>query len=145
MAVELAQRIKDRSALVGVIGLGYVGLPLVQAFSAAGFRTMGFDVDQAKVDRLLSGESYIGHIPSSAIAGLISADVVSRTAGFLGLPWATDVCEYLLFTSTFLGAPWVLRQGAHVRVDILVASLRNQPARILESTVNIAGIAICDA
>lgn len=46
------------------IGLGYIGLPLVQAFIQAGFRVLGFDVDARKAQRLLAGESYIRHIPS---------------------------------------------------------------------------------
>jgi UDP-N-acetyl-D-glucosamine dehydrogenase len=60
----LRSRIDQRQVLVGVIGLGYVGLPLLQAFNKAGFRTIGYDIDQAKVDRLLAGESYIRHIPA---------------------------------------------------------------------------------
>src|SRR5439155_18959582 len=63
----LANRIADKSATVGVVGLGHVGLPLIQAFVRAGFRTLGFDVDEHKVARLLRGESYIGHIPSAWI------------------------------------------------------------------------------
>ena len=62
--------IENKTAIVGIMGLGYVGLPLVQAFMAAGYRTMGFDVDQAKVDMLLQGKSYIGHIPGDWIAEL---------------------------------------------------------------------------
>jgi len=63
-----------------VNGLGYVGLPLVRAFIGAGFSTMGFDVDQAKVDRLLAGQSYIGHIPSSWIAECIGGGKFEPTA-----------------------------------------------------------------
>ncbi len=65
-AVEGA--IRDRTAKVGVIGLGYVGLPLIRAFVGAGFSTMGFDVDPGKIKRLEAGESYIEHIPGSWIA-----------------------------------------------------------------------------
>lgn len=72
-ASALEHAIGNKSARVGVIGLGYVGLPLVRAFVAAGFRTLGFDVDQAKVDRLLAGESYIEHIPSPWVAESIAA------------------------------------------------------------------------
>jgi UDP-N-acetyl-D-glucosamine dehydrogenase len=64
---SLEQAIQNKTATVGVIGLGYVGLPLIRAFIAAGFRTMGFDVDQAKVDQLLAGRSYIKHIPAEWI------------------------------------------------------------------------------
>ena len=68
----LEQRIRNKSAVVGVIGLGYVGLPLIRAFVEAGFSTLGFDVDQKKVDRLLAGQSYIEHIPSAWIAECVA-------------------------------------------------------------------------
>ncbi len=67
-AEGLIARFKDHSAVVGVIGLGYVGLPLVMEMVRSGYRAVGFDVDRAKVDRLNKGESYIGHIPSEKIA-----------------------------------------------------------------------------
>jgi UDP-N-acetyl-D-glucosamine dehydrogenase len=63
-ADSLKHAILNRSAKIGVIGLGYVGLPLIRAFVGAGYRTMGFDLDQNKVDRLLAGQSYIEHIPA---------------------------------------------------------------------------------
>jgi UDP-N-acetyl-D-glucosamine dehydrogenase len=71
-ATALEQKIQQKTACVGVIGLGYVGLPLIRAFVAAGYRTMGFDVDQAKVDSLLAGHSYIEHIPSEWIRECIN-------------------------------------------------------------------------
>ncbi|RIK75044.1 MAG: nucleotide sugar dehydrogenase, partial [Planctomycetota bacterium] len=61
---EFLTRLERRQTRVGVIGLGYVGLPLIHAFVDAGFRTLGYDVDQRKIDALNRGESYIGHIPS---------------------------------------------------------------------------------
>jgi len=69
--VALAERIQSKRAIVGVIGLGYVGLPLIRAFTAAGFRCLGFDVDQTKVDKLIAGQSYIKHIDAGAVAQLI--------------------------------------------------------------------------
>ncbi len=60
---ELKSRIESRQAVVGVVGLGYVGLPLIKAFIDSGFSTIGYDIDQRKVDSLMRGESYIGHIP----------------------------------------------------------------------------------
>ena len=76
----LKDAISNKTAKVGVVGLGYVGIPLIQAFVKAGFNTMGFDIDQRKVDRLLAGESYIGHIPSSWIAECIGSGRFVPTA-----------------------------------------------------------------
>lgn len=67
MTNHLEQAIKDKTAIIGIIGLGYVGLPLIDAFVNTGFKTMGFDVDQKKVDQLQAGQSYIQHIPSNTV------------------------------------------------------------------------------
>jgi UDP-N-acetyl-D-glucosamine dehydrogenase len=73
MNSALEEAIHSRTAIIGVIGLGYVGLPLVRAFIAAGFRTLGFDVDQTKVETLLAGQSYIKHIPAEWISKYVSS------------------------------------------------------------------------
>ena len=80
MGNSLQQAIRDKTAVVGVVGLGYVGLPLIRAFIAAGYRTMGFDVDKTKVERLLDGQSYIGHIPSEWIAECVKSKKFVPTA-----------------------------------------------------------------
>ncbi|HZZ26625.1 MAG TPA: nucleotide sugar dehydrogenase [Pirellulales bacterium] len=77
---DLSSAILKKSATVGVIGLGYVGIPLIQAFVKAGYSTMGFDIDSTKVDRLLAGQSYIGHIPSSWISECIQSQRFVPTA-----------------------------------------------------------------
>ena len=61
--------LRYKAARIGVVGLGYVGLPLAKAFVDAGFATIGFDVDSQKVERLRAGESYIKHLPGEWIAG----------------------------------------------------------------------------
>ncbi|MCU0874085.1 MAG: nucleotide sugar dehydrogenase [Pirellulaceae bacterium] len=76
----LGQRIAEKTARVGVIGLGYVGLPLLHAFIKAGFGTLGYDIDQAKVDQLLQGQSYIAHIPSDWITDWLAAQQFTATA-----------------------------------------------------------------
>jgi UDP-N-acetyl-D-glucosamine dehydrogenase len=64
---KLNIEIENKQAKIGVIGLGYVGLPLVVAFAQKGFSVLGFDVDRAKIDRIERGESYIQHIPSASL------------------------------------------------------------------------------
>ena len=60
----LKSRIENNEVVIGVVGLGYVGLPLVDAFVRAGIRAIGYDFDQQKIDKLCQLESYIGHIPA---------------------------------------------------------------------------------
>lgn len=79
-ASMLREAIELKTATIGVVGLGYVGLPLIQAFIAAEYSTIGFDVDQQKVDRLLAGESYIRHISSDWIANCIADGNFTPTA-----------------------------------------------------------------
>ncbi|MFP5206238.1 MAG: NAD(P)-binding domain-containing protein, partial [Acidobacteriota bacterium] len=71
----LKQRIEARTARVGIIGMGYVGLPLALLFNEQGFAVVGFDVDELKVSRLNAGQSYIVRIPGSEIEQ-------ARTRGF---------------------------------------------------------------
>ena len=79
MQQQLLSIINDKSARIGIIGLGYVGLPLADAFINSGFRVLGFDVDQGKVDRLNDGQSYIKHIASETIAGWIDQEQFEAT------------------------------------------------------------------
>lgn len=92
--MDLKTAIEQRTAKVGVVGLGYVGLPLIRAFVEAGFPTLGFDVDQSKVDRLLAGRSYIKHISSEWIADCISRNRFAPTADMsrLGEADAVLIC-----------------------------------------------------
>ena len=76
----LSDKIDDRSAVIGVIGLGYVGLPLASAVAAGGFRALGFDIEQEKVDRLNAGDSFIDAVPSDRLADHIAADRFEATA-----------------------------------------------------------------
>jgi UDP-N-acetyl-D-glucosamine dehydrogenase len=89
----LLGRISNRRATVGIIGLGYVGLPLARAFSQNGFRVLGFDVDSAKISKLMDGQSYIQQIPATAIQtmreqGFEATDRFDR----LGEPDAILIC-----------------------------------------------------
>ncbi len=82
MKQQLLEAIQNRTAKVGVIGLGYVGLPLVEAFGRAGFPVHGFDIDAAKVDLLRKGESYISRVSSDWIKSSQSDGQVHVTTDF---------------------------------------------------------------
>jgi len=90
-ARRLSAAIAERSACVGVIGLGYVGLPLVEAFVKAGFRVMGFDVDSRKIEKLRRGESYIGRVASAWVGEAVTSGRLEATDDFDALPLADAV------------------------------------------------------
>jgi len=75
----LVARFRDRSATIGVIGLGYVGLPLARTIAERGFKVLGFDLDAAKIARLNAGNSYIRHISSDSIAALRASGRLAAT------------------------------------------------------------------
>ncbi|MDA7946886.1 MAG: nucleotide sugar dehydrogenase [Hyphomicrobiaceae bacterium] len=85
------EKVTDRSACIGVIGLGYVGLPLILGFHSRDFRILGIDVDQEKIDALEAGESYIKHIPDDRIKGLQDRDRFAATTDFSRLPEADAI------------------------------------------------------
>ena len=66
----LSQKIDNAEALVGIIGLGYVGLPLAETLHRGGLRVLGFDVDADKIDMLDRGENYLRHLGAELTAGL---------------------------------------------------------------------------
>ena len=79
---ELGARIESREARIGVIGLGYVGLPLAVAFAQKGFRVCGFDLDSEKVATLRDCASYIEDVPSSLVAEVTAAGRLTATTDF---------------------------------------------------------------
>ena len=80
MKETLLAKLNDKTAKVGVMGLGYVGLPLIQAYIRAGFTAIGYDVDPRKVETLNAGRSYIEHIPSEWIGDWVRSGKFSATA-----------------------------------------------------------------
>ena len=81
-AQVLAEKIRTRRARVGVVGLGYVGLPLAVEFAEAGFTVIGIDISEEKVRRVNAGDSYVGDIPSSTLAPLVEAGRLRATTDF---------------------------------------------------------------
>jgi UDP-N-acetyl-D-glucosamine dehydrogenase len=93
-AQTLRQKIESRQAKVGVVGLGYVGLPLVVEFAQAGFDVTGIDVLQGKVDALNRGESYVQDVPTKVLKPLVEAGKIRATTDFsvvAGLD-TVDIC-----------------------------------------------------
>lgn len=91
---ELLERLENRQATVGILGLGYVGLPLGLAFAESGFRVLGFDVDDTKVETLRRKECYIEHLDASRIRAAVDQGRFDATADFtrLGEPDALLIC-----------------------------------------------------
>ena len=79
---ELRRKIETHQAHVGVVGLGYVGLPLVVEFAQAGFCVTGIDIQQSKVDSIMKGESYIQDVPTSVLKPLVEAGKIRATTDF---------------------------------------------------------------
>ncbi|HVE65058.1 MAG TPA: nucleotide sugar dehydrogenase [Thermoanaerobaculia bacterium] len=84
-AAHLRQKIDRASALVGILGLGYVGLPLALTFVEKKFSVLGFDVDPAKVEALQSGRSYIRHLDENRLVSAVGSGLLGATTDFLRL------------------------------------------------------------
>jgi UDP-N-acetyl-D-glucosamine dehydrogenase len=80
--MNLNEKFESKSAVIGVVGLGYVGLPLVLAYASGGYRAIGFDIDPGKITKLLAGESYIKHIPGEEVAAARSGGMLDATEEF---------------------------------------------------------------
>jgi len=91
---QLKERLSRRDYTIGVIGLGYVGLPLVLRFGEVGFRVIGFDIDIGKVKQLNDGASYIQHVPAARVQALVVARRFEATTDLerLGEPDAVIIC-----------------------------------------------------
>jgi UDP-N-acetyl-D-glucosamine dehydrogenase len=89
---DLERKIRDKSALVGIVGLGYVGLPLATAFAKAGFRVLGVEIQKKRVDLVNQGKSYIGDVSSEALASVIADGLLEATTDQSRLKEADAVC-----------------------------------------------------
>ena len=81
-AAALKNRIQSRQARVGIVGLGYVGLPLAVEFAKAGFPVTGIDVSEEKTRRVNAGESYVGDISTATLSELVKAGKIAATSDF---------------------------------------------------------------
>ncbi|MGB9179656.1 MAG: nucleotide sugar dehydrogenase [Pyrinomonadaceae bacterium] len=129
---EITKLITEKSARIGVIGLGYVGLPLVVEFSQRGFDSTGFEVDERKASEINRGSSYIGDVPSSAVKELVEEKRLRATTDFSNL----KDCDCIIIC-----VPTPLRKTKEPDVSYILAAaeqiqknLRRGQLIVLEST-----------
>jgi UDP-N-acetyl-D-glucosamine dehydrogenase len=132
MKNELIQLITNKQAHVGVIGLGYVGLPLLVEFASKGFQGTGFEVDEAKAKQINAGTSYIGDVPSRKVKEVVDAKRLRATTDFSHL----SECDAIIIC-----VPTPLRKTKEPDVSYILAAaneiaqrLRRGHLIILEST-----------
>lgn len=82
LASSLATRIQSKTAKIGIVGMGYMGIPLAEAFCHIGFPTLGFDVDASKVEMLNLGRTYIRHISNETLTSMVGTGRFSATGQF---------------------------------------------------------------
>lgn len=92
MMSVLKQKIKDRSVMLGVVGLGYVGLPLAVEKAKAGFHVIGFDIQAQKVDMVNQGHNYIGDVVSSDLEDVVKTGHLKATSDFASVASCDCVC-----------------------------------------------------
>ncbi len=129
---QIIQLIMQKRARIGVVGLGYVGLPLLVEFAASGFRGMGFEVDQQKADQINGGSSYIGDVPDSRVKELVDGSLLQATTDFAHLKG----CDAIIIC-----VPTPLRKTKEPDVSYILAAaeeiqkrLRRGQLIVLEST-----------
>lgn len=128
----IIEKIKNSEAKIGVIGLGYVGLPLILSFVKKGFSTMGFDIDESKVSALNAGQSYIEHIDSDEVAEAAKSGLLEATSDFAKI---ADVDAIIICVPTPLSIHWEPDLSyIHKTMDAILPALREGQIICLEST-----------
>src|ERR1035438_389549 len=112
-AAILEEKIRSRRARVGIVGLGYVGLPLAVEFAKAGFTVTGIDISEEKVRRVNAGDSYVGDIPSSTLVPLVASGKLRAT---------TDFSAVLELDTINICVPTPLRKTKDPDMSFIVAS-----------------------
>ena len=95
------------------------------------------------IDRIINGMAVIAGLLLMFMMFSICYEVVLRYFLFSPLTWVTEISEYILLYATFLGAPWVLKRGAHVKVDIVLTRLGNKSQKIVNLATSLICIAVC--
>jgi len=93
--------------------------------------------------RVLSALATIAALTLLAMVVMVSADIVLRNLTRTGFPWANEVSEYALYVMTLLTAPWLLRRGQHVRIDLILTLVPARVAWLMEALADGLGLAVC--
>jgi UDP-N-acetyl-D-glucosamine dehydrogenase len=132
MKDSIISKIESKQAIVGVVGLGYVGLPLLLCFIEKGFHVIGFDIDEKKTHALLKGESYIRHIPGARIQKAASSGLLRAT---------TDFAEVKNCDAVLIAVPTPLNRNREPDMSYIVSTceaiaphVRSGQLIVLEST-----------
>jgi len=132
MNAQFQARIADRSARVGVVGLGYVGLPLAVALTEAGFEVAGIDVDERKVTSLCAGRSPIGDIADGRVAPLVASRRLSATGDYTALADCDAI--FVCVPTPFDANKTPDLRMVHAAADGIAAHLRPGQLIVLQST-----------
>lgn len=132
-AQQLRAKAKDRSAVIGIVGLGYVGLPLAMEMAEAGYKVIGFDVSERVVALLNRGESHIHDVPAARVKGFVGTGKFSATTDFarMGEPDCIAVCVPTPLTHRTLEPDMSFINQATASI---AKTLRAGQAIVLEST-----------
>ena len=100
--LRLEEKIRDKSAIIGIVGIGYVGLPLAVAFAMVGFKVLGFDIRQKNVDSVNRGKSYIADVTSDSLSSVVTGKLLEATTdqSRLGETDAICICVPTPLTTT---------------------------------------------
>ena len=79
MKQQLISKLNDKTAVIGIVGLGYVGIPLALRYAEAGYKVLGLDIDLEKIKNISSGKTYIKHIPDADIQAAVDSGFESTT------------------------------------------------------------------
>lgn len=93
--------------------------------------------------RLLDTLAAVAALTLLAMVVLVSADIVLRNLARSGFPWANEVTEYALYVITLLTAPWLLRRGQHVRLDLVLTFVPARAAFVMEAAADVLGFTVC--
>lgn len=93
--------------------------------------------------KLLNAFAVLAALVLLGMVVMVTADIILRNLTRTGFPWANEVSEYALYITTLLTAPWLLRRGQHVRIDLLLTIMPARIAWLMEMVADITGFAVC--